>query len=71
MIGKVASFAAGMAAFWAVILVAGLLILGAHGAEHHRVPAQAAIEERQRQEVLVQGAEEEARQAEYRRLGIK
>jgi hypothetical protein len=48
----------------AVIVVVGLLIVGAHSTRVP-VPAERAIQERHSQEVLVQDAEEEARQAQY------
>lgn len=49
-----------------VLLVAGLLLAGANAPEHTPVPAQQAIEQRHREEVLGQQSEEEQRQAASR-----
>jgi hypothetical protein len=49
----------------AVLIVVGLLIAGAQGPAKTPVPAQQAIEQRQREEVMEQDYAEEARQREY------
>jgi hypothetical protein len=49
----------------AVLIVVGLLLAGAQGPTKTPVPAQQAIEERQREEVMEQDYAEEARQREY------
>jgi len=48
-----------------VLILVGLLLVGASGPTKAPVPAEQAIEQRHREQVLSQGYEEEQRQASY------
>lgn len=61
----VLGFAAGSIAFWALLLVVGLLIAGATRPMHNPVPQEQARIERHETEVRSQAYEEEQRRNEY------
>jgi hypothetical protein len=60
----IVGYAIGRVAIVVVLLVVGLLLVGAH-AEHTPTPAEQAIEQQHREQVLLQGYKEEQRQASY------